>query len=379
MPNASKPRIMHLIATNFYGGPEKQITEHLKRLDNSRFQGCVASFIEKSSNALLEKAGAEGIEHYGIRMPGPFSLSALKALVNLMKEKQVRLLCAHGYKSTIMGLLASRSLGTHVITFSRGYTAEDRKVAFYEWLERKTLNKLDGIIFVSEGQREKLKRMGIIGKRAWVVHNSVAAGRPVGDNSSIKSRVLRSLSIPDGSTVVVTAGRLSREKGHEYLLDAIALLRHLPNTVFVFCGEGKLRGELEKKAARNLRPDSYRFAGFRRDMQDVFDTMDLFVLPSLTEGLPNVVLEAFSCGKPVVATAVGGVPELVRDGVNGILVPPGRADLLSDAMSRCLASKELMSRLGDAGRRTVLEDFSFEGQARKLEEIYAEVLNNAKT
>ncbi|MEK7774186.1 MAG: glycosyltransferase, partial [Deltaproteobacteria bacterium] len=205
----SRKTIMHLIATNFHGGPEKQIIEHLKRLDPSRFKGIIASFLEKGGgNEMLEQAKANGLEGRGIPMSGPLDVRALIALSRLIREEGVDLLCAHGYKSTVMGWLAAKRAGIPVISFSRGYTAEDRMVAFYEWVERRVLGRVDGVVAVSDGQRKKLEGMGVKARRYWTVHNAVSINsRAVGSEEKIRKEVFARLGVPEGSIMVVSAGR----------------------------------------------------------------------------------------------------------------------------------------------------------------------------
>ncbi|MEK7680407.1 MAG: glycosyltransferase family 4 protein, partial [Deltaproteobacteria bacterium] len=327
-------------------------------------------------NEMLEQAKANGLEGRGIPMSGPLDVRALIALSRLIREEGVDLLCAHGYKSTVMGWLAAKRAGIPVISFSRGYTAEDRMVAFYEWVERRVLGRVDGVVAVSDGQRKKLEGMGVKARRYWTVHNAVSINsRAVGSEEKIRKEVFARLGVPEGSIMVVSAGRLSPEKGHKDLVEAISMLNgSAGRAVFVFCGDGALRKELEAHAARLSVDKQCRFVGFRKDINDIFKAMDLLVLPSLTEGLPNVVLEAFSNAKPVVATSVGGVPELVEDGVSGILVPKERPDLLAGAISKCLSSADMRMAMGLAGYRKVSSEFTFEQQTRRLEGIYGEVL-----
>lgn len=373
----SRKTIMHLIATNFRGGPEKQIIEHLKRLDRGRFRGIIASFLEKGGgNETLEQAKANGIESNGIPMSGPLDFKALASLSRLIREQGADIVCAHGYKSTVMGWLVARRAGIPVISFSRGYTAEDRRVAFYEWVERRVLGRVDGVVAVSDGQRKKLEGMGVKARRSWTVHNAVSINsRAAGNGEKIRKDVFARLGVPEGSIMVVSAGRLSPEKGHKDLVQAISMLNGSVGTaVFVFCGDGVLKKELEAQAERLSVDKQCRFVGFRKDINDIFKAMDLLVLPSLTEGLPNVVLEAFSNARPVVATSVGGVPELVEDGVSGILVPKERPDMLANAISKCLSSADMRAAMGLAGYRKVSSEFTFEDQTRRLEGIYAEVL-----
>ncbi|HEB71325.1 MAG TPA: glycosyltransferase family 1 protein [Nitrospirae bacterium] len=374
---ASKRSIAHLIATNFYGGPEKQIVEHIKRVDREKYNLILISYIDNgASNEIIQKAENEGIRYRTVPMSAPWDIRAQWKLSKILREENIDLLCAHGYKATVMGWWVKFRLGIPVIGFSRGYTAEDKKVAFYEWLDRCALRRLSGVICVSEGQRRRLKTYGITPKRSWVAHNSISVdAMKKKQNGALRNSVFKRLGVSENEKMIVAAGRLSPEKGHKYLVDAVHKMRESSFEVsIVVCGEGVCESDLKRRARKLGVYDKFRFVGFRRDINDIFNAMDLLVLPSLTEGLPNVVLEAFACKKPVVATDVGGVPEVVEDGVNGFLVPPERPDLMAEAMAKILGSADEARRMGEAGYDTVKSNFNFQNQAKKLEKIYEEVL-----
>lgn len=368
---------MHLIATNFYGGPEKQIVEHLRRLNDRQYRGLFVSFDEgRSPNEAMERARTFGLDHRSVPMSCALDCRALWKLTRLLRDEGVGLLCTHGYKSTVMGWWAGNIARIPVIAFSRGYTSENLKVAFYERIERCVLNRLAGVVCVSEGQKRYLVSLGLRNKLTWVVHNAVSSETFTHGTRDTRKSVCRRLGLENDSQLVVSAGRLSPEKGHRVLIDAIAKMGNENSSVyFVFCGEGPCKNDLVELAKALDVTDQCRFVGFRHDLIEIFQAMDLMVLPSMTEGLPNVILEAFACAKPVVATNVGGVPEVLENGINGKLVPPGRAEVLAEAISRCLRNPELMRTMGRAGYSKVKAEFSFESQTRQLEAIYNEVLS----
>jgi glycosyltransferase involved in cell wall biosynthesis len=373
--------VMHLVSTNFYGGPEKLILGHLECLRDARdnrYEGMLASYLERGNpNETLEKARMGGVKCFGISMSGPLDMRTLWTLKTLLCHERVDLLCTHGYKSTLMGWWTRQKAGIPVVAFSHGYTAENKKVALYEWLERQVLGRLDGVIFVSEGQRRRLESFGIRSRKSWIVRNAISVkymrDEWLGPNKG--NIVRRRLGVPEGAAVVVSVGRLSPEKGHRFLVEAIARMHGYEiDTHFVFCGDGPCQRELEIQCKRLGISNVCHFVGFRRDMGEIYQAMDLLVLPSLTEGLPTVILEAFAAAKPVVATAVGGVPEVVEDGVNGILVPPGRSDVLAEAIKECLAAPEKRGKMGEAGYHKVKSEFTFESLTEKFVSIYDEIL-----
>lgn len=369
--------ILHLIGSNFFGGPEKQIVQHLRRLDGTGYTGLIASYEEYGRpNDTLITAAAAGVPTRALPMYGPLDLRAQLVLGRLVRDEKVDLICAHGYKACVMGVMAARSRGIPVLVFSRGYTAENRRIALYEWLDRRFLGRADGVVFVSGQQRKRLDELGVRPRRSWVVQNAVEAGeRSAALERECRNELLEELSLPSEGRLIVAAGRLSPEKGHRFLVEAIpAVVASYGSATFLFCGEGVCREELAARAAELGVARHCRFLGFRKDMDRIYRAMDLLALPSLTEGLPNVVLEAFAVGRAVVATRVGGVPELVEDGVSGRLVAPSDPEALAAAIRDCLADAERLRGMGERGYERVRGEFSFEGQARQLREIYDSLL-----
>jgi glycosyltransferase involved in cell wall biosynthesis len=179
--------------------------------------------------------------------------------------------------------------------------------------------------------------------------------------------------------IILAAGRLSREKGFHVLLEAApSLFRDLPSAQVVVFGEGPERVRLERRAAALGVTDRFRLSGFRDDLDALLPWADVVTLPSLTEGLPNVALEAAAAGVPVVATAVGGTPEVVVNGQTGFLVPSGDSTALADRISAVVRHPNRARAFGAAARRRVEDHFSFEGQARAYQTVFGE-LASART
>ncbi len=366
--------IVHIIATNFYGGPEKQIIEHLKRLNrNKKYRGVLISYLESDQkNEILEIAEKEGIPNYGIPMSGPFDFRALKNLTKITQDIDANLICAHHYKAVVMGWLVARRLGIPILNYSRGYTEESLKIKFYEWLERRVVDKMAGVISVSFGQKLKLQKLGIKKIPFWVVHNGVEVKAFKRSQSKVfKNQLTKELKIEGDYLLAASVGRLSPEKGHRFLLEAIQNLDpKYSNIYFLICGDGVLKEALISMADKSGIMDKLRFIGFRSDMDKIYQIIDFLVLPSLTEGLPNVVLEAFSYSKPVVATNVGGVPEIVEDRINGIIVKPASPDEIKTAIEFISEDASRRETFGNAGLEKVKNKFTFDAQTNELVTIY---------
>lgn len=363
------------MATNFLGGPEKQICHHCASMDRRDWRMVVCSFLEgKRENALLKRAEGMGLETGELRTSYPFNPWVIAEFVGLVKSKKADLIVAHGYRAFIISMLTRPFHGRQVIAYSRGYTEENGKVKFFESLHRRLLSRSDLVLAVSEGHKQALVRGKVPGEKIKVVYNAISSDDTGKGRSTDGKRLCEKLKA-SGATVVVTAGRLSPEKGHRYLIEAISSLgNRIPHTYFLFCGDGPLAKELKRQADQLGVTSRCFFLGFRHDLSEIFGQMDFMVLPSLSEGLPNVVLEAFAQSKAVVATAVGGVPEIVEDGVNGFLVPAGRPDALANAIEKLLYSAEMRSRLGEAGQRKVKREFSIVQQRQSLERVYRDML-----
>jgi glycosyltransferase involved in cell wall biosynthesis len=230
---------------------------------------------------------------------------------------------------------------------------------------------MDRVVCVSYGQAAKVRAAGVDLKRVTVIHNAVRAERFASPEARHRETV-RGLFPSPPALVVGAAGRLSPEKGFGVLVKAAARVRR-PDVGFVLFGDGPLREPLQREIAALGLAGRFVLAGFRADLDALIPHLDLVVLPSFTEGLPNVVLEAMAAAVPVVATAVGGTPELVEEGITGRLVPAGGYAILADRIADLLDSPH-RREMGERGRRRVLREFTFEAQARHYEDFFEELM-----
>ena len=232
-------------------------------------------------------------------------------------------LCPHGYKANVVGLLAARRLCLPVIAVSRGWTGETWKVRLYERLDRACLRRMDRVVCVSEGQAIKVRRAGVKPERVVVIRNAIRPERFAMPDPSARAELLGLFRKPP-DRIVGAAGRLSPEKGFEVLVEAAAITTGShPGIGFIHFGDGPLRERLQRRIDELGLGHRFLLAGFRNDLDRLIPAWDLAVIPSYTEGLPNIALEAFAAAVPVVGTAVGGVPEVIKHGQSGYLVSPG--------------------------------------------------------
>ena len=178
-----------------------------------------------------------------------------------------------------------------------------------------------------------------------------------------------------GSPLVTTVANLRPGKGHEILIDAAAeVARRIPGVTFGLIGDGSRRAELEHYAASRGLSGVVRFEGHRSNVKEILANSDVFAFPSFMEASPNAVMEAMAAGIPVVATNVGGIPEVIVHGESGLLVPPADSRSLAEALVRVLSDSSMATRLGAAGRATVESRFGFERMVGEFEALYREQL-----
>ncbi len=323
----------------------------------------------------VRQAEMRGSEVVALKYDTPRLLAVLHELIELLRHLNADVLCCHGYKANLLGYWVARRMGIPIVSVSHGWTGESVAVKLYEALDRAVLRFMDKVVCVSEGQARKVRRYGVPRRKVRVIRDAVRADRFISPEPEYRGR-LESL-FPDKPEVIVgAAGRLSPEKGYRFLVDAAAeVLREHPDTGFVLFGDGPLREEIARRVAAKELGGRFQLPGFCSDLDGFFPHFDLFVLPSFTEGLPNVVLEAFAARVPVVATAVGGTPEVVEDGVNGYLVPPGDAGALADRIGKLIGDPNGRRTMGALGRQRIDTEFSFARQAEEYEQVLGRVLS----
>jgi len=357
-------------------GTQRFLLETLRRMDRTRFEPSVLSTAR--TGALLADIEALDVPVHEYRTgASPASASTLRGLAaaaeHLRRERVEILSCLLGI-TTLFGPPVGRLAGVPVIVNNQrnlGYWLRGGyRERVYAFNNRRVV---DAVIVNSEAARDELGRR--FRTPADRIRN-IGAGvdtRAIG-GASRDEALLRELGI-EGAPLVGCVGKFTAIKGHGDFVRAAALVHETrPETRFVLVGDGPLRKELESLASELGVAEAVRFAGVRSDVAGFLKTLDVFVLPSLTEGLPNVVLEAMAAARPVVATAVGGVPEVVEDGTSGLLTPPGDAGALAAAVARLLDDPGAARAMGDAGLRTARQEHDVGVVVHRMEEVFEELL-----
>ena len=340
----------------------------------ANFKSVFASFREEGlCRDFLTQAHQSGFGAVELKYDTPQWFAAWREIVQLLKCSKADILCCHGYKAGLLGLLAGRRLGLSVVAVSRGWTAESVRVRIYEALDRAVLRWMDRVVCVSKQQARRVRQAGVSRQKATVIENAVQTQR-FAQRQDAYGDDLRRLFPEPRQKIVGAAGRLSPEKGFDVLVHAAAKVVSADRGVgFVLFGEGLLRDALARQIESCGLQSHFVLAGFRSDFDQYLPHLDLMALPSFTEGLPNVLLESFAAGVPVVATAVGGTPEVVEDGVNGCLVAPGDPAALARRITGILSDDTGRKEMSARGRQHVRKQSTFFQQAGQYCRLFSQL------
>ncbi len=360
----ARPKIIHLRGSDFFGSPERLIIGQIRHLDG--FDAVTCSFVKPdTNNPFLDRLAEEGLAFEPVEDNHLFDPAIPGRLQRIIERQGADILVTHEYKSNFYGHRAARRLKIPQVAYFHGWTAENVKVKFYNWLDRRVLPSLDRIITVSCATRSRLEAAGIPVEKIEVVYNAIDLEHESPPQPKPKS----------DTTVIGMLGRLSHEKGTHVLLEAIAMIKdRAPKFRVEIYGYGPDEERLTKMATELNLSEQVQFKGFRDDPENVYPTLDFLVLPSLSEGHPVVILEAWKQGVPVVATRAGGIPEVIDDGVSGLLTDIDDPQGLADIILKGLENPEMMRAFGKRGFELVKTKYNYQNQAERLAEIYRDVL-----
>lgn len=316
-----------------------------------------------------------------VRAIHPFKdIIALSQLYQYIKKGRYDIVHTHSSKAGLLGRLAARMAGVkHIIHTPHGhifYGYYGRCLSFmFIILERWAARFTEKIITLTNAGKEEHVQYKIAPAHKFItIHSGLELGSL--QPSDTKNDVAKEFNIDKSDKLIGTVARLVPIKGHEFLLKAAPLvLQHYPNTTFLLIGDGPLRKKLENLAQQLNFFDKIVFSGMREDIPRLLNAIDIFVLPSLNEGMGRVLIEAMVLAKPIVATRVGGVPDVVEDGSSGLLVPPADPDALADAICTIMKNPALASKLAShAAIRS--QKFSHTEMIRQLENLYKSVMSS---
>lgn len=360
-----------LLATAGLGGAQESAISLLVHLDRSRF--------EVEAICLTDGAAVRRLRGLGVPVTvlDGDDRQAVTALAAHLRRREIDLLHAHLFRAEIVGAAAVRRTGTPVLV-ATVHSSRVRSESDVAALAAATPT-FDRLIAPSASIAAKVRREGRGAAEITVLPNGVDVERFTGVRA-IGAATRERLGIPTDAFLLGVVARLEPEKGHAVLIRSFpAIVAAVPRAWLLIVGEGSeadaLRAQVSALPARAR--SRVVFGGPRRDVASVMAALDLAVFPSLREAQGLAVLEAMAAACPVVASAVGGIPETVRDGIDGVLVPPDQPVALEIAIARLAHHPRLRRRLAMAGHRRVIEEFSAAASVRKVETVYLEELTRA--
>jgi glycosyltransferase involved in cell wall biosynthesis len=374
LPGPQRVRVVEILATGTNGGAQEHVYSLISRLDRSRYDVSVISLSPGSAARKIERLGVPVTvldEH-----DDAVAVGAVTALLDGIRPDVIH---NHMYRAELVGTraaIALRAIGRrrpHVVSTvhsSRVRSAEDREVL------RLLTPEMDRLIAVSRSIVRKLAEEGRVGDApAWppvsLIHNGVDLERY--DHQDPCCTLREEYGLPDDASIVGIVARLEPEKGHPTLLEAWRLvLREVPSAYLLVVGEGSRYDALAEQAAELGVSDHVVFTGRRDDVPAVTAALDVAVLPSYREAQGLTVLEAMALSRPVVASNVGGIPEMIEDGVTGLLVPPHDPTALAGAIVRLLRDHPYADMLARAGHDLVHRQFCVQLMVHAVEDIYDE-------
>ncbi len=365
--------ILYLITElNVIGGAEKLMPRLLSHLDRKRFFPTVVC-LHGGDGPVADEIRALGIPIVDLGMTAKWRLDALRGLYLLLRRERPSILHASLFHANIAARVLGRAAGVPVIiTWRHGVEIGG---TLRESINRWTSRLDDKVVATCNLVRQiEVEHARVPPDKVTTIYNGIDM-KDFPSNPGAAAIVRQTFDVQPDSLLIGTIGRLHRAKGLPDLLSAMVRVQEYdPEARLLLVGGGELREELETQAETLGLSNAVIFAGIRNNIPEILGALDLFVLPSLWEGLPLVLLEAMAAGLPVVATAVGGTPEVVVDGVTGLLVPPHDPQSLAQAIIRLLGDPDLRRRMGQAGRERVERHFTVERMVRETESLYEMLL-----
>lgn len=359
-------RILHTEWSDGWGGQERRIVSEMEGMMKRGHHVVLAT---RSTCRILEEAQRRNIPVLPMAMKGKFDLGAIRQLARYLKAERIQVVNTHSGIDSWVGALAAKLAGTPVLVRTRHLNIPLKRAwhNFVHFLP-------DSLVTCGETMSRHLEEgCGFPAEQLTSIPTGIDFSRFTPLHTRQETR--QSLGIPEEDFLVLMVGVIRSVKRHEIALRAFGrfLERH-PSAHLVLAGEGPMQERMEQLATELAIAERVHFLGHREDVPDLLGAADLVLLTSRSEGVPQAVTQALGLGVPVVATAVGGVPELVIHERTGLLVPPEDPQAAAEAMARLADDPALAARLGEEGRRHVMAEFSLDAMLDKTERLYHALL-----
>lgn len=362
-----KIKVLFIIWSLEKGGAERFLVSLVKSMDRTRIEPVVCCLNWKGMWATeLEERGIQVIE---LNKRHKFDIKAFIDLFRLMRKERFLIVNTYLWTADVIGRLAAFLAGTPIV-ITTAQNVDQWKGWWHRLVDRLLSLRTKMLIAVSGAVKDYYhQKVGIPLSKIMVIPNAIEWERFTGPVNTIY--LYDELGLTAKDFILVCIGRLTRQKGQRYLLGSISrLCRKYPQLKVLFVGYGEEENNLLELAQKLGIDDIVRFLGYRQDIAQILHLSNALVLPSLYEGLPLCVLEAMAAAKPVVATRVGGVEELVKNGQTGFIVAPENIEALAGAINNLINLRDQGKGMGEKGRQIVINNFSAQSIAQKTDELF---------
>ncbi len=364
------------VVTGSGGGPDKTILNSPRFLEPLGYR-MVCAYMHPPEDpgfeGLRQKAARYRAPLVSIPDRGPWDWRVFSQTLAACRREKVSIWHGHDYKTNALGLLLRRFWPMKLVTTVHGWVQHTARTPLYYRIDQMCLPRYEKVICVSDDLLESCLECGVATRDIVLLENAIDTSEYT-RQLAIKAAKAK-LGIPTDGFLIGSVGRLAAEKAFDVQIRSVRELLNRGHDVrLVIVGEGDQRQELERVAESLGVADRVLLPGWQSDVRTYYEAMDLFALSSLREGLPNVLLEAMALEVPIVSTCVNGIPRLIQDGRNGLLVRSGDQEGFTRALLAVLANDGLANLFRCAGRRTVEGRYSFQTRMEKLKRIYDELL-----
>lgn len=365
--------ILHLISSSGFFGAENVALE-LATEQKSMGHNVTIGVFNNLHNPNLELKERASVRSIGTRVfdcRGKLDFKTVAEVRAFTHDNAIDIIHSHGYKSNIYVVLSNISNSRPIVTTCHNWINASMKMGIYTLLDKLFLKMFDAVVAVSEPVKGQIIRAGIMGKRVHLIENGINITRflPTEEVYAAKRE------FGSGKKVIGTIGRLTVEKGHTYLIRAAKrVIDSGYDCKFVIVGDGNLRYQLEEEAASLGIGEKVMFTGNRTDIPELLSTFDIFVLPSLLEGQPMALFEAMAAKRPIVATDVGDVKKILRDGKVGVVVQSGNYEALAMGIMEFLDTPETAIEKGALGYTEVVRSHSSSRMAQEYTNVYKSIM-----
>lgn len=365
--------VLHLCSSLGMFGGENVLISLAKEMQSSQFIPIIGVLrnTKNPHTEIADEASRDKIDYVIFPCNGRLDLKTIFQIREYIKSHKIKIIHSHDFKSDFYGFFAALLTPIPIIATCHNWIAANSKASFYNYVDQLLLRYFDFTVAVSPSVKNILLDKGVSHEKIAIISNGVFLENFHGNNS-VKTIDLRlEFGIPPDCPIVGTVGRLSPEKGYTFFLRAAnEVLKDLKDVYFLIVGDGPQRQELINLSSSLGIERNVIFAGIRTDIARIYSLLDIFVISSVMEGLPMVLLEALASHKSVVATNVGAIPQVIEHEVNGLLVEPGNIEALVKAIRSLLENKCQAENLAQRGYEKVSRFFSARVMADKYIDVY---------